>query len=44
MIGNMTLAVPGPTNLPFEIRQARDVALEESRTDFPEFVNPLSTI
>ena len=42
MIGNKTLAVPGPTNMPFEIRQAMDVALEDHRApDFPEFVNPL---
>ena len=42
MIGNRTLAVPGPTNMPFEIRQAMDVALEDHRApDFPEFVKPL---
>ena len=42
MIGNKTLAVPGPTNMPFEIRQAMDVALEDHRApDFPEFVKPL---
>ena len=42
MIGNRTLAVPGPTNMPFEIRQAMDVALEDHRApDFPQFVTPL---
>lgn len=42
MIGNRTLAVPGPTNMPFEIRQAMDVALEDHRApDFPEFITPL---
>ena len=44
MIGNRTLAVPGPTNMPFEIRQAMDVALEDHRApDFPEFIKPLLT-
>jgi alanine-glyoxylate transaminase / serine-glyoxylate transaminase / serine-pyruvate transaminase len=38
------LAVPGPTNLPFAIRQAMDVALEDHRApDFPEFTLPLLT-
>ena len=42
MIGYKTLAVPGPTNMPFEIRQAMDVALEDHRApDFPEFTKPL---
>lgn len=42
MIGFKTLAVPGPTNMPFAIRQAMDVALEDHRApDFPEFVKPL---
>ncbi len=42
MIGFKTLAVPGPTNMLFEIRQAMDVALEDHRApDFPEFTKPL---
>ena len=42
MIGFKTLAVPGPTNMPFQIRQAMDVALEDHRApDFPEFTRPL---
>ena len=42
MIGYKTLAVPGPTNMPFEIRQAMDVALEDHRApDLPEFTLPL---
>ena len=42
MIGFKTLAVPGPTNMPFQIRQAMDVALEDHRApDFPEFTKPL---
>ena len=42
MIGYKTLAVPGPTNMPFEIRKAMDVALEDHRApDFPEFTKPL---
>ena len=42
MIGYKTLAVPGPTNMPFEIRRAMDVALEDHRApDFPEFTKPL---
>lgn len=42
MIGYRTLAVPGPTNMPFAVRQAMDVALEDHRApDFPEFVKPL---
>lgn len=40
--GFNTLAVPGPTNMPFAIRQAMDVALEDHRApDFPEFTLPL---
>ena len=36
------LAVPGPTNMPFRVRQAMDVALEDHRApDFPEFTLPL---
>ena len=42
MIGYKTLAVPGPTNMPFQIRQAMDVALEDHRApDFPNFIRPL---
>jgi alanine-glyoxylate transaminase/serine-glyoxylate transaminase/serine-pyruvate transaminase len=34
--------VPGPTNMPFRIRQAMDVALEDHRApDFPQFTLPL---
>jgi len=42
MPGFKGLAVPGPTNMPFEIRQAMDVALEDHRApDFPDFIKPL---
>ena len=42
MSGFKGLAVPGPTNMPFAIRQAMDVALEDHRApDFPEFTLPL---
>lgn len=42
MPGFKGLAVPGPTNMPFQIRQAMDVALEDHRApDFPDFVRPL---
>ena len=42
MPGYKGLAVPGPTNMPFEVRQAMDVALEDHRApDFPEFTKPL---
>lgn len=42
MPGFKGLAVPGPTNMPFEVRRAMDVALEDHRApDFPEFVRPL---
>lgn len=42
MPGFKGLAVPGPTNMPFEVRQAMDVALEDHRApDFPDFVKPL---
>jgi len=42
MPGFKGLAVPGPTNLPFQVRQAMDVALEDHRApDFPEFTKPL---
>ena len=42
MPGFKGLAVPGPTNMPFQVRQAMDVALEDHRApDFPEFTQPL---
>lgn len=42
MIGFKTLAVPGPTNMPFEVRRAMEVPLEDHRApDFPEFTLPL---
>jgi alanine-glyoxylate transaminase/serine-glyoxylate transaminase/serine-pyruvate transaminase len=42
MPGFKGLAVPGPTNMPFRIRQAMDIALEDHRApDFPEFTQPL---
>jgi alanine-glyoxylate transaminase/serine-glyoxylate transaminase/serine-pyruvate transaminase len=42
MPGFKGLYVPGPTNMPFRIRQAMDVALEDHRApDFPQFLRPL---
>ena len=42
MPGFKGLAVPGPSNMPFRIRQAMDVALEDHRApDFPQFTLPL---
>ncbi len=42
MSGFKGLAVPGPTNMPFRVRQAMDVALEDHRApDFPQFTLPL---
>jgi alanine-glyoxylate transaminase / serine-glyoxylate transaminase / serine-pyruvate transaminase len=42
MPGFKGLAVPGPTNMPFRIRQAMDVALEDHRApDFPKFTHQL---
>ncbi|MEM7213154.1 MAG: aminotransferase class V-fold PLP-dependent enzyme [Pseudomonadota bacterium] len=42
MTGFNGLAVPGPTNMPFEIRQAMDVPLEDHRApDFPDLTLPL---
>src|SRR5262245_23588802 len=42
MPGFNTLAIPGPTNMPFEVRAAMDVALEDHRApDFPNFTLPL---
>ena len=36
MIGFKTLAVPGPTNMPFEVRRAMEVPLEDHRA--PDFL------
>lgn len=42
MIGFNTLSIPGPTNMPFEVRAAMDVPLEDHRApDFPSFTLPL---
>ncbi|MGH7015001.1 MAG: aminotransferase class V-fold PLP-dependent enzyme [Stellaceae bacterium] len=42
MSGFHGLFIPGPTNLPFGIRQAMDVPLEDHRApDFPAFTLPL---
>ncbi len=42
MPGFKGLAVPGPTNMPFQVRQAMDVPLEDHRApDFPAFTLPL---
>lgn len=42
MTGFPGLAIPGPTNMPFRVRQAMDVPLEDHRApDFPEFTLPL---
>lgn len=42
MPGFKGMYVPGPTNMPFRIRQAMDVALEDHRApDFPQFTLPL---
>ena len=42
MYGFRGLAIPGPTNMPFQIRQAMDVPLEDHRApDFPDFTLPL---
>jgi alanine-glyoxylate transaminase / serine-glyoxylate transaminase / serine-pyruvate transaminase len=42
MPGFKGLAVPGPSNMPFHVRQAMDVALEDHRApDFPKFTIPL---
>ncbi len=41
-IGCNGLAVPGPTNMPFQIRQAMEVPLQDHRApDFPDFTLPL---
>src|SRR5438105_11829379 len=42
MPGFKGLAVPGPSNMPFRIRQAMEIALEDHRApDFPQFTQPL---
>src|SRR6185437_8604198 len=42
MPGFHGLFIPGPTNLPFDLRQAMDVPLEDHRApDFPAFTLPL---
>ena len=42
MPGFKGLFVPGPTNMPFRVRQAMDVALGDHRApDFPHFTLPL---
>jgi len=42
MPGFKGLFVPGPTNMPFRIRQAMDIPLEDHRApDFPQFSLPL---
>ncbi len=42
MPGFKGMYVPGPSNMPFRIRQAMDVALEDHRApDFPQFTLPL---
>ena len=42
MSGFHGLFIPGPTNMPFAVRQAMDVPLEDQRApDFPAFTLPL---
>jgi alanine-glyoxylate transaminase/serine-glyoxylate transaminase/serine-pyruvate transaminase len=42
MPGFKGLFVPGPTNMPFEIRRAMEVPLEDHRApDYPQFILPL---
>ncbi len=42
MTGFTGLAIPGPTNMPFQVRQAMDVALEDHKApNFPDFTLPL---
>ncbi|XDZ65793.1 aminotransferase class V-fold PLP-dependent enzyme [Alphaproteobacteria bacterium LSUCC0684] len=42
MTGYTCLAIPGPTNMPFRIRQAMEVPLEDHRApDFPDFTLPI---
>ena len=35
MIGYKTLAIPGPTNMPYEVQRAMEVPLEDHRA--PDF-------
>jgi alanine-glyoxylate transaminase / serine-glyoxylate transaminase / serine-pyruvate transaminase len=42
MSGFHSLFIPGPTNMPFSVRQAMDIPLEDQRApDFPAFTLPL---
>jgi alanine-glyoxylate transaminase/serine-glyoxylate transaminase/serine-pyruvate transaminase len=42
MSGFQGLFIPGPTNMPFAVRQAMDIPLEDQRApDFPQFSLPL---
>src|ERR1044071_956780 len=42
MSGFHSLFIPGPTNMPFGVRQAMDIPLEDQRApDFPAFTLPL---
>ena len=42
MPGFKGLFVPGPTNMPFQVRAAMDVPLEDHRApDYPQFIKPL---
>jgi alanine-glyoxylate transaminase/serine-glyoxylate transaminase/serine-pyruvate transaminase len=42
MLGFHGLFIPGPTNMPFGVRQAMDIGLEDQRApDFPAFTLPL---
>jgi alanine-glyoxylate transaminase/serine-glyoxylate transaminase/serine-pyruvate transaminase len=42
MSGHRHLFIPGPTNVPQQVRQAMDIAMEDHRSpDFPGFVLPL---
>ena len=42
LTGYHCLAIPGPTNMPFEVRQAMELPLEDHRApDFGEFTLPL---
>jgi alanine-glyoxylate transaminase/serine-glyoxylate transaminase/serine-pyruvate transaminase len=42
MSGFYGLFIPGPTNMPFSVRQAMDIPLEDQRApDFPAFTLPL---
>ena len=42
MIGNRTIAVPGPTNIPNRIAQSMYIPLEDHRApDLVEFTKPL---